>query len=134
MSNEEKKNEKIEKQEPEEHPRGSRGELGVATAGLTIKQLWHEKHFRRVDANDRNNPRKKLWTPMRGAPSLKEFARSLLKDESHSQVAKDWLDHKHGSLNQERSEKNKARVALEKTATKQAKRKKSQGKQPKAAA
>ncbi len=76
--------------------RGPRGELGTATASKTIKKLWHAsttgKHL-----------------------SLKEFARKLAADGD--QIAKDWIAHKHGSLNQKRSEKNVARVALERSAT-----------------
>jgi hypothetical protein len=132
----ENKTEKTDKKEEasKNYEPGPRGELGVATAAKKIKQLWHERHFRLVDANDRHNPRKKLWVAGRDTPSLKAFARLLLKDETHGQVAKDWFDHKAGSLNEKRSEKNVARIALEKQATKAAKRKKSQGKQPKAAA
>lgn len=113
----------------EEHPRGDRGELGQATAGLTIKQMWHAAHFTRKDVGDKHNPRKRVFVRNHGAPSLKRFARELAK--SGNQTAKDWFAHKTGSLNEERSEKNRTRISLEKQATKTAKRKKSQGKQGK---
>lgn len=119
------KTEKQEKKEPEQHPRGERGHVGKATAGLTIKQMWRAKHFKRVDANDRFNPRKKMWVAMHKAPSLKAFARLLASNGDV--VAKDWFEHKSGSLNAERSDANKGRIALEKQATKAAKRKKSGG-------
>lgn len=122
-NNEDKK----EKTESNERPRGERGEVGTATTSDAIKHLWRETHFKRVDANDRFNPRKKLWVPNRDCPSLKDFARSLLADETNGKLAKDWLAHKHGSLNKSRSEKNVARISLEKQATKAAKRKRSQG-------
>lgn len=82
--------------------RGPRGEVGVATAALTIKNRWHQREGKKV--------------------SLKAFARKLAAEGD--QVAKDWLAHKAGSLNQKRSEKNVARVALEKAATKLAKKSK----------
>ena len=113
----------------EERPRGDRGELGQATAGLTIKQRWHEAHFTLKDVGDKHNPRKRVWVRNHGAPSLKRYARDLAK--SGDTVAKDWFAHKSGSLNAERTDANKTRISLEKQATKTAKRKKSQGKQGK---
>jgi hypothetical protein len=113
-------------------PPGERGEVGQPTAGLTIKQQWHEAHFTLKDVGDKHNPRKRVWVRNHGAPSLKRYARDLAK--SGNQTAKDWFDHKAGSLNEERSEKNRTRISLEKTASKAARRKKSQGKQGKAAA
>lgn len=120
--NQEKKQEKTE---PEQHPRGERGNVGEATAALTIKQMWREKHFKRTDANDRYNPRKKVWVALPKAPSLKAFARQLAANGDV--VAKTWFDHKGGSLNKDRSDATKARISLEKQATKAAKRKKSAG-------
>lgn len=131
MADEKKTEKKTE--ESKEVSRGDRGELGVATAALTIRQMWHEAHFTRKDIGDKHNPRKRVWVPNPGQKvSLKKFARELLK--SGNQVAKDWFAHKRGSLNAQRSEKNQSRVSLEKQATKAAKRKKSQGKQGKAVA
>lgn len=129
MADEKKTEKKTE--ESKEVSRGDRGELGVATAALTIRQMWHEAHFTRKDIGDKHNPRKRVWVPNPGQKvSLKKFARELLK--SGNQVAKDWFAHKRGSLNASRSEKNQSRISLEKQATKAAKRKKSQGKQGKA--
>lgn len=128
------KEDKKEKTESEQHPRGERGFVGTATAANALKRLWHERHFKRVDANNRFNPRKKFWVANRDCPSLKDFARSLLKDETYGKLANDWFADKLGAKNAKRSEKNIARIALEKQATRAAKRKKSQGKQPKAAA
>ena len=118
---EETKTEKTEQKQ--EVVRGNRGELGVATAGDTIKQMWRAAHFKRSDED--------TWARLPGAPSLKKFARELAK--SGNKVAKDWFDHKTGSLNAERSEKNRGRISLESQASKAARRKKSQGKQAKAA-
>jgi len=114
------------KAEPEAPSRGDRGEVGVATAALKIRQLWHETHFTRKDVGDKNNPVKRIWVPNHGTPSLKRFARELAK--SGNQVAKDWFANKKGAKNQKRSEKNVARINLEKQASKAARRKKSQGK------
>lgn len=97
----EQKQEQAEAQ-AQEKQRGARGVVGVATAAKTIKKRWHQQEGKKV--------------------SLKAFARKLA-DEG-DQVAKDWLAHKSGSLNQKRSEKNVARVALEKSATKLAKKSK----------
>lgn len=120
---EETKTEKTAEQK-QEKARGDRGELGVATAGDTIKQMWRAAHFKRSD--------KDSWARLPGAPSLKKFARELVK--SGNKVAKDWFDHKTGSLNAQRSEKNRGRISLESQASKAARRKKSQGKQAKATA
>lgn len=122
MTEENKKTDKAEKQE--EVVRGERGELGTATPSKALKHLWHEEHFTRQD--------KHSWRRNGGAPSLRKFAKQLAA--SGNQVAKDWLDNKSGGLNQERSEKNRGRISLEKQASKAARRKKSQGKQGKAAA
>ena len=116
----------------EANPPGERGEVGVATAGLTIKQKWHETHFTRKDVGDKHNPRKRVWVKNHGAPSLKRFARDLAK--SGDTVAKDWFAHKGGSLNAERTDANKTRISLEKQKTREAKRKKGQGKSGKSEA
>lgn len=121
MSNEETVQEQPE-QKKDEKVRGDRGELGVATAGLTIKQRWREAHFSRVNAGDKHNPNKRIFVRNPGSPSLKAFAKALAKDGD--QVAKDWFAHKGGSMNQKRSDAN-AKAAMEaRTATKAAKRKK----------
>lgn len=57
--------------------------------------------------------------------SLKEFARRLVREDNEH--AKDWFANKAGLLNEERSDKNKARVSLEKSATKLSKRSKKKG-------
>jgi hypothetical protein len=106
---------------PQEAARGPRGEVGTATTQLTIKQRWHQAHFTREDTSNDAHPHRKTWKPSKGAPSLKVFATKLAAEGE--QVAKDWLAHKHGSLNQKRSETNVARVALERAATKAAKHK-----------
>ncbi len=111
-------------EETKEVARGDRGELGVATPALTIRQMWHEAHFTRKDVGDKHNPRKRIYVRNHGAPSLKRFARELAK--SGNQVAKDWFANKSGAKNAERSEKNRSRVALEKQASKAARRKRSQ--------
>ncbi len=118
--------------EAEQSARGERGEVGIATAALTIRKMWHEAHFDHKDANNKGNFRKRVWVPKPGPRvSLKKFARELLK--AGNQVAKDWFAHKRGSMNAQRSEKNTGRISLEKQASKAARRKKSQGKQGKAA-
>jgi hypothetical protein len=88
--------------------RHSRGEVGVATAGQTIKQLWWASKTTNKTIN----------------MSLKRFARQLLKDTNKDkvQLVKDWLDHKNGSLNAKRSDKNQQRVNAERSATKLAKK------------
>jgi hypothetical protein len=143
MSNEDKKNKKNrapknetapeapkEKEAPKEVSRGDRGEVGQATPGLTIRQMWHEAHFSRKDVGDKHNPRKRVWVRNHAAPSLKKFARELAK--SGNEVAKAWFANKDQTNNPGRSEKNRSRITLEKQASKAARRKKSQGKQGKA--
>lgn len=108
--------------ETKEVSRGDRGEVGQATAGLTIKQRWHAEAFKRVDAEDKGNPNKRKFVRIPGTPSLKAFARALAK--AGDPVAKDWFAHKLGSLNAKRSDTN-IKAALEaRNATKMAKRKK----------
>jgi hypothetical protein len=113
------KPEKVEKKE-DKWPQGPRGEVGEASAGLRIRQMWHEAHFKRV-ASESGNPRKRVYVPMAKAPSLKQFARQLAA--SGDAVAKEWLAHKKGSLNKERTPENTARIALEKQATMAARKK-----------
>lgn len=136
-----KKNEKVEPVEttevvaplePTESARGERGEVGTASAGLTIRQLWHAAHFTRKDAGDKDNFRKRIYVPNPGGvPSLKQFARQLLK--AGDAVAKEWFANKRGAKNEKRSDKNQTRINLEKIASKAARRKKGQSKQGKAA-
>lgn len=78
-----------------------RDDVGTATAGESLKNRW------RKEGN---------------GLSLKTFARKLVADGD--QIAKDWFECKAGALNQERSDKNKARIETESVATKTAKRKK----------
>lgn len=110
----------------EANPPGERGEVGQPTAALTLKQRWHAAHFTRKDVGDKHNPRKRVWVRNHGAPSLKRYARELAK--SGDVNAKDWFAHKSGSLNAERTDANKTRISLEKQKTREAKRKKGQGK------
>jgi hypothetical protein len=118
--------------EAEQSARGDRGELGQATAKLTIVQMWHAAHFTRKDANDKGNFRKRVWVANPGQKvSLKKFARELAK--SGNAVAKAWFANKLGAQNAQRSEKNRGRISLEAQASKAARRKKAQGKQNKAA-
>jgi len=85
-----------------ETARGVRGELGVATPGLLMRQRWKAEG---------------------GRGSLKQFARRLLKEGDT--VAKEWFANKRGAKNQVRSDKSIQRIAAERTATKAAKRKSS---------
>ena len=102
--------------------RGDRGQVGTPTNSLTIKQRWHEATHILKEVGHTNNPHKQAWVRKAGTPSLKKFARQLLA--SGDQLAKDWFACKNGALNESRSEKNRARVAVEATASKQARRKK----------
>lgn len=111
MSNEENKVET--KQETKtESARGDRGEVGKGTAGTRIRSLWHSSCFTKKDLG---------LVQIAGTPSLKAFARAKAKEGN--QDAKDWFDCKKGALNESRSEKNKARIALEAQATKASRKK-----------
>src|SRR5579885_1070183 len=102
---EEKQSKKQEKEEKkDERVPGPRGELGEATPALTVHQKWHAAHFKRVDAGDKWNPTKKVWVPNPNAPSLKRFARDLLKQGDPA--AKEWLANKRGAKDQKRSDAN----------------------------
>ena len=115
----EKKTEKVEEQ-AEEVVKGPRGEVGQPTAALTLKQAWHREHFRQVSVKDAKGEHIRFrLEPLTGAPSLKQFARSL-----GSQEAKDWFAHKKGSLNAKRSDANIKAASEAASATKMQKRKK----------
>lgn len=125
MSNEENIQEQAEQpsaKKEKEVTRGDRGEVGIATAGRTIRQKWHEAHFTRVAAPTKQNPGKRVYVRNPGALSLKAFARGLAKDGD--QVAKDWLGNKLGRLNQKRSDANVKAAKEASFATHAAKRKK----------
>lgn len=117
--------------ETQEVPRGNRGELGVASAGDTLKQMWHAEHHVLEDVGDAHNPRKQVWVPKVGSPSLKKYAKQLAA--SGNAVAKEWFANKSGAKNATRTEANTKRIDLERSASKAARRKKSQGKQSKTA-
>lgn len=100
--------------------------IGEHTTSSAIKLRWHQTFFDRVMDVMPDGRHRTYWTPKKGGyPSLKQYVKELAskKDE----LAKDWLDHKKGSLNEERSDKNKARILQEKQASKAARRKKKVG-------
>lgn len=107
--------------QPKEVVRGDRGAVGEPTASLSIKQLWHQTHFKRADVGDKHNPRKRQFVKNHHAPSLKRFARELMR--SGNELALEWLARKGGSLNAKRTKENVARVQLEKQKTKESRRK-----------
>lgn len=80
--------------------RGSKGEVGKASAGDTMKQL-HRATGRGL--------------------SLKVFVRDLVK--AGNETAKAWFANKKGAANQARSDKNAAAAKVAADATKAAKRK-----------
>jgi hypothetical protein len=112
-------------QKEDERQRGARGEIGVATASLTIKQRYHEAFFKRVDAGNKNNPTKKVWVKSEGAPSLKQFARKLLA--SGDANIKEWFANKNGAKDQHRSDANIKAAREAAAATKVERRKRSAG-------
>ena len=84
--------------------------VGKPTAAQSLKQRWQT-----------TNAKENL--------SLKQYARQLLasNDADGKALASDWFDHKNGSLNETRNDKNKARIALERQATKSSRKKKKVG-------
>lgn len=118
--------------EPQEIQRGVSGEVGKPTASLTIKQAWHEKHFRLEDVPGGKNPRRQVWVPRGGTPSLKQFARGLVV--SGDTTAQDWFAHKSGTFNEKRSDKNSAAASAAAQATRAEKHKKATQKQNKSKA
>lgn len=91
-----------------------RGEVGVATASLTVKSLWHKQ----LAASVRNG----------NALSLRAFVRQLAKsgDANVATLAKEWFGNKAGAKNQKRSAANVAAAKAAGAATKLG-RKKSKG-------
>lgn len=70
------------------------------TAGQQLKARWHKEG---------------------NGLSLKQFARKLVAEGD--QVAQTWFEHKQGLLNKGRTESKKTMIALQKQATKNARRK-----------
>lgn len=83
----------------EEQKRGERGELGTGSASTRLKSLW-------------NKSGKK-------GESLKEFVARMIKEDNApaSVDGQHWIDAKLGKFEEKRSEKNFARIALEKQAS-----------------
>jgi hypothetical protein len=97
-----------------------RGEVGVASPALTIKNLWHEE-------KTKLNENRRL--------SLKNFAKMLIsKKTDHAETAQSWLDNKAGKSRQERSATNLTRAAAERQASRAARRKRSDSNKNKAKA
>jgi hypothetical protein len=84
-----------------------RGVVGTASAGLTIRQLWHASNT---------------------GLSLKQFARQLLKgkDEAKALTAREWFANKRGSKNAKRSDAN-IKAAFEAAAKSKIARRKGSG-------
>lgn len=101
-----------EANKPKEKVKGVRGEVGTTTPSSTLKKLWR--------AN------------LVGRPSLKQFVRAL-KVKSDP-TALEWFENKAGAKNDKRSDANKTRVVLERTATRASRRKKSEGNKSKSKA
>lgn len=101
--------------------------VGTLSTAQQLKLKWHQAHFDRTEFRTLPDGRHQhFWKPKKSNyPSLKQFARELASEGDA--LAKDWLDHKSGSLNEERSDKNKSRISLEKQATKSARKKKKAG-------
>src|SRR5277367_6392855 len=112
---EENKEPVVVKEVKQEYIRGVKGEVGTSTPSLTIKQRYHQAHFDRIDAENKQNPNKKRWNKHIGAPSLKDFARKLVSQGDT--VAKDWWEAKNGALNEKRSDNNMKIAAEARTAT-----------------
>jgi len=106
-------------------PRGERGELGVATAALTIKQRWHAEHFKLVDTSDHDNPNRQSYVAKPGAPTLRAFARNLVK--SGDANAKEWFANKAGAKDQKRSAANAQMAKTCASATKLSRKKSKSG-------
>lgn len=117
--------EKKTEETPVEELRGDRGSVGEATPSKAIKNRWYEATHLLIEAGDRHNTKKRIWKKKPGSPSLRKFARSLVKEGD--QQAKQWFANKSGKNNDTRSDKSLARISLERTATKSARRKSSSG-------
>jgi hypothetical protein len=101
--------------------------VGTPSTAQQIKLKWHQAHFDNSGFIILSDGRHRhYWKPKNSNhPSLKQFARELVSQGDS--LAKDWMDHKAGSLNETRSDKNIKRVSEERIATKNAKRKKKAG-------
>ena len=90
-----------------------------------IKLRWHQACFKLVSAPTDKNSKHRAWVPTESFVSLKEFARKLAKDGDG--LAKEWLNHKSGSLNQPRSDANVKAAREACAASKLARRKSKSG-------
>jgi len=89
-----------------------------------IKLRWHQACFKRVSAPTDKNSKHRSWVPTESFVSLKDFVRKLAKEGDG--LAKEWLDHKLGSLNQDRTDANQ-KAAREACAASKLARRKSKG-------
>lgn len=85
----------------EDQKRGFRGEVGTGSAGSRLKGLYNKTAK---------------------AIEFKRFVRDLAK--AGNADAKQWFANKKGAMNKKRSDATLARIMLERSATKQARRKK----------
>jgi len=92
----------MSEEQVQENQRGSRGEVGKGTPSTKIKALWK----REGKSNE----------------ALKRFARRMIKEKKNTD-AQMWFDCKAGKFDMERSEKNIARIQLERQASKSTKKK-----------
>lgn len=90
-----------------------------------IKDRWHEACFKVVDAPSATNAKRRAWEPTSGWTALKSFVRKLASEGDG--MAKEWLSHKKGSLNQPRSDANIKAAREACAATKLAHRKSKSG-------
>lgn len=116
----------MEKTDQVTQVRGNNGEVGQPTAGLTVKQRWHEAHFTLEDTKDGHHPNRQTWKRKHNIPSLKTFARQLSKEDD--QVTKDWFANKAGAKNQKRTDANASKAVQSAAASKSARRKMSKKK------
>jgi len=119
MSNDKKQHKKdasndqaVQTEEQVVQVKGERGIVGTATPSQTIKAMWHKEHFSLKD--NKKNGKRQEFVKGKGAPSLKRYARQLA---ASNQVVANWFANKAGAFNAERSEKNNARIALERQAS-----------------
>lgn len=101
--------------------------IGQPSVSDQMKLKWHLEYFDNSEFQILADGRHRhYWKPKKaGYPSLKQFAKDLVSQGD--QLARDWMDHKAGSLNQKRTDAKKKRVLEEKMASKAARRKPKSG-------
>lgn len=95
------------------------------SSGSRCDQCTHCNREDHVGQPSAGKEIKSRWQREGKGKSLRQFARGLIA--AGDKTAQDWFDQKKGALNEKRTDKNQARINLEKQASKSARKKTKSG-------